>query len=173
MTTTSARCKVVVAPALVSLVAQRVEQRLRLVVLREPVRCGCALELAGRRIQQRAPFHLGATVNKQMMAAGVALLLVGLAFKVAAVPFHMWSPDVYQGAPTPISAFMATGVKAASFAAIGRVLFSALVLGHGEWVDAMVWLAGLTILVGNIAALVQATSSGCWRTARSVTRAIS
>lgn len=94
-------------------------------------------------------------MGSPMMAAGVAMLLVGLAFKVAAVPFHMWSPDVYQGAPTPISAFMATGVKAASFAAIGRVLFSALVLGHGEWVDAMVWLAGLTILVGNIAALVQ------------------
>ncbi len=90
-----------------------------------------------------------------LMAAGVAMLLVGLAFKVAAVPFHMWSPDVYQGAPTPITSFMATGVKAASFAALGRVLFSALVLGHGDWVDALVWLAGLTILLGNIAALVQ------------------
>ncbi len=90
-----------------------------------------------------------------MMAAGVAMLLVGLAFKVAAVPFHMWSPDVYEGAPTPITAFMATGVKVASFAAIGRVLFSALLLGHGDWVDALVWLSGLTILVGNVAALVQ------------------
>ena len=90
-----------------------------------------------------------------MMAVGVAMLLVGLAFKVAAVPFHMWSPDVYEGAPTPITAFMATGVKAASFAALGRVLFSSLLLGHGDWVEPLMWMAGLTILVGNIAALAQ------------------
>jgi NADH-quinone oxidoreductase subunit N len=94
-------------------------------------------------------------MGSPMMAAGVAMLLVGLGFKVAAVPFHMWSPDVYQGAPTPITAFMATGVKVASFAAIGRVLFTALIAGQGEWAEALMWMAGLTILVGNTAALVQ------------------
>jgi len=80
---------------------------------------------------------------------------VGLGFKVAAVPFHMWSPDVYQGAPTPVTAFMATAVKVASFAAIGRVLFASLSSGQADWGMTIAILSGLTILVGNIAALVQ------------------
>src|SRR2546425_1270615 len=60
-----------------------------------------------------------------MLLAGLALLIVGFGFKIAAVPFHMWAPDVYDGAPTPITAFMATGVKAAAFAALFRVMYQA------------------------------------------------
>ena len=64
--------------------------------------------------------------NDALVLAGIALLLVGLAFKVAAVPFHFWTPDVYQGAPTPVTAFMASAGKAAAFAAMLRVLLQAL-----------------------------------------------
>ena len=60
-----------------------------------------------------------------MLLLGIALLLVGLGFKVAAAPFHMWTPDVYQGAPTPVTAFMAGATKAAAFAALLRVLLGA------------------------------------------------
>jgi NADH-quinone oxidoreductase subunit N len=90
-----------------------------------------------------------------LLLLGVGLLLVGMAFKAAAVPFHMWSPDVYEGAPTPVTAFMATAVKAATIAALGRLLFGCLLAAKGEWVTLVVWLSGLSIIVGNIAALVQ------------------
>ena len=90
-----------------------------------------------------------------IMAVGLALLLVGFAFKVAAVPFHMWSPDVYQGAPVPITTFMATGVKAAAFAAFGRVMFVAFLSGKVDWVMALWIMSAATILVGNTVALVQ------------------
>ena len=60
-----------------------------------------------------------------MAALGLGLLLIGFGFKVAAVPFHMWAPDVYDGSPTPVTGFMATGVKAAAFAALVRVLMEA------------------------------------------------
>lgn len=90
-----------------------------------------------------------------LLSVGVALMMVGFGFKVAAAPFHMWSPDVYQGAPTPVTALMATGVKAASFAAFARVMFVAFLPNHGEWVTAMWLISALTILWGNIGALVQ------------------
>ena len=66
------------------------------------------------------------------------LLLVGLGFKVAAVPFHMWTPDVYQGAPTPVTAFMASATKAAAFAALLRVFDGALPLYRDDWRPAVV-----------------------------------
>jgi len=89
-----------------------------------------------------------------MLLAGLALLLVGFGFKVAAVPFHMWAPDVYDGAPTPVTAFMATGVKAAAFAALFRVLIA----GFGGvlvWRDILWWLAVVTMIGGNLFALGQ------------------
>jgi len=86
---------------------------------------------------------------------GFCLILVGFAFKIALVPFHMWLPDVYQGAPSPVTGFMATAVKAAGFAAILRMFtqsFSALQI---EW-QSIIWvLAILTMTLGNITALVQ------------------
>jgi NADH-quinone oxidoreductase subunit N len=89
-----------------------------------------------------------------MLIAGIGLLLIGFGFKVAAVPFHMWTPDVYDGSPTPVTAFMATAVKAAGFAALVRVLqqaFEGLPIWHG----AVWWLAVLTMVVGNLIALAQ------------------
>jgi NADH-quinone oxidoreductase subunit N len=86
---------------------------------------------------------------------GIALLLVGLGFKVAAVPFHMWLPDVYEGAPTPVTAFMIAGTKAAAFAAILRALGPPLFPLRAEWAAPLWVLAILTMGVGNVAALTQ------------------
>jgi NADH-quinone oxidoreductase subunit N len=90
-----------------------------------------------------------------MLLVGVALLLVGFAFKLAAVPFHMWAPDVYEGAPTPITAYMAAAVKAAAFAAFLRVWIEAFGFIYTAWHDALWWLAAATMFVGNLIALQQ------------------
>ncbi len=90
-----------------------------------------------------------------LLGVGVALLLTGFGFKVAAAPFHMWTPDVYQGAPTPVTAFMATGVKAAAFAALSRVLLVALLGQSMEFHTALWLIAAATILMGNVGALIQ------------------
>jgi len=89
------------------------------------------------------------------LLAGFALLLVGLGFKVAAVPFHMWTPDVYQGAPTPVTGFMAAAVKAAAFAALLRIFLVAYPLYRDDWRPAVAVLAGLSLVVGSVAAVVQ------------------
>lgn len=86
---------------------------------------------------------------------GVGLLLVGFGFKVASVPFHMWAPDVYEGAPTTVTAFMAAGVKAAAFGALLRVLGHALPSLAADWRPAVAVLATLTMVVGNLGALAQ------------------
>ena len=86
---------------------------------------------------------------------GLALLVVGLAFKVAAVPFHMWAPDAYEGAPVPITAYLAVGSKAAAFALIVRLFVDALVPAHGDLQVVMAVLAALTMVLGNLVALVQ------------------
>jgi NADH-quinone oxidoreductase subunit N len=91
----------------------------------------------------------------RMALAGMGLLLVGFAFKVAAVPFHMWTPDVYDGAPTPFTGFMSVGVKAAAFAAFVRVFFEALTALQVNWTHILWGLAVLTMILGNVAALVQ------------------
>ena len=87
--------------------------------------------------------------------AGVGLILAGLAFKVAAVPFHMWTPDVYEGAPTPVTAFMSVGAKAAGFAALGRIFLLTLQSLGDDWVPVVAALAALTIVLGNLVAIVQ------------------
>jgi NADH-quinone oxidoreductase subunit N len=90
-----------------------------------------------------------------LVALGVALLMVGLLFKVAAVPFHQWTPDVYQGAPTPITGFMAATVKIAAFGALLRVLYVSLGGMRWDW-QPMLWIiAVLTMLVGSIVAITQ------------------
>jgi NADH-quinone oxidoreductase subunit N len=90
-----------------------------------------------------------------LLLAGFALLLVGLGFKVAAVPFHVWTPDVYQGAPTPVTAFMASASKAAGFAGILRVFVSTFGLYEDDWRPVLFVLATLTLLVGSVLAIVQ------------------
>ena len=90
-----------------------------------------------------------------LVLAGIALLLVGLAFKVSAVPFHFWTPDVYEGAPTPVTAFMASAGKVAAFAAMLRVLTVALPNWRDDWRPAVWVLAAATLVVGSILAVVQ------------------
>jgi NADH-quinone oxidoreductase subunit N len=90
-----------------------------------------------------------------LVLVGLAMLLVGFGFKISSVPFHMWVPDVYEGAPTTITALIATGSKAAAFAALTRVLVVALRDAQPDW-TALLWgLAALTMTVGNVVALAQ------------------
>jgi NADH-quinone oxidoreductase subunit N len=108
------------------------------------------------------------TTNLQMIGAqfgqgglslmgtlGLGLLLIGFLFKVAAVPFHMWAPDVYDGAPTPITGFMATGVKAAGFVALTRMVLVAFPAAQPLWQPVLGVLAIATMIVGNLVALSQ------------------
>jgi NADH-quinone oxidoreductase subunit N len=88
--------------------------------------------------------------------AGAAFLLVGFAFKVAAVPFHMWTPDVYEGAPTVVTAFMSVGAKVGGFAAMLRVFVTALPDLGDTWVGAAAIVAALTLILGNFVAISQA-----------------
>ena len=90
-----------------------------------------------------------------LLYAGVGLILVGLGFKVAAVPFHMWTPDVYEGAPTTVTAFMATATKAAGFAAVLRVFLFGLAPALATWQPVIAVIAMLTMIVGNVVALAQ------------------
>ena len=90
-----------------------------------------------------------------MFLVGMGLLLIGLAFKVAAVPFHMWAPDVYDGAPAPIAGFMAASVKAAAFATFLRLWYETFYSVYGLWANTVAWVAILTMVVGNVVALSQ------------------
>jgi NADH-quinone oxidoreductase subunit N len=96
--------------------------------------------------------------NLTLMASlGLGLLLIGFGFKVAAVPFHSWAPDVYDGSPTPVTAFMATGVKAAAFIALGRVLLETFPSAAAQWRPIVATLAVATMVLGNLVALAQPT----------------
>ena len=95
------------------------------------------------------------TANTMLLTIGAALILIGFGFKTAIVPFHMWTPDVYQGAPSSVTAFMAAGAKAAGFAALLRVFATAFPSLAGDMTGVLAVLAGLTMLVGNIAAIAQ------------------
>lgn len=90
-----------------------------------------------------------------LLLAGVALLLVGFGFKISAVPFHMWTPDAYQGAPTPVTGYMAAGVKVAGFAAVLRLVTVELAPAQAVWQTILWWLAVLTMVVPNLIALAQ------------------
>jgi len=90
-----------------------------------------------------------------LLLTGMGLLGIGFAFKVAAVPFHMWAPDVYEGAPSPSTALMAASVKAASVIAFVRVFLVAFPALYASWYPVIWWLAALTMVVGNLIALSQ------------------
>ncbi|HEX8716416.1 MAG TPA: NADH-quinone oxidoreductase subunit N [Gemmatimonadaceae bacterium] len=94
-------------------------------------------------------------LNSPMLLVGIGLLIVGFGFKVSAVPFHMWAPDVYEGAPTPISAYMAAAVKAAAFAAFFRIWREAFPSAGLAWHLPLWWLAMVTMVGGNLIALAQ------------------
>ena len=90
-----------------------------------------------------------------LLLAGIALLLVGLGFKVAAVPFHFWAPDVYEGAPSPVTGYLASIAKAAGFAALARVLYVAVAEQSTAWAPILVGLAFATLAVGAVMAICQ------------------
>ena len=98
---------------------------------------------------------LAATADGRLMFTGMALLAIGFCFKVAAVPFHMWTPDVYQGAPTSVTGFMAAGTKAAGFAAFLRVFLVALGPLQWDWRPVLWFVAVLTMVVGSVIAITQ------------------
>ena len=95
---------------------------------------------------------------RPLLLIGMIALAAGLFFKVAAVPFHMWAPDAYEGAPTSVTAFLSTGSKAASFALYARIFFVALGPMHVDWAPLLGIVAALTIVVGNWAAITQENS---------------
>ena len=98
----------------------------------------------------------GASLDPGMLVfLAMGFLLVGFAFKVSAVPFHMWTPDAYQGAPTLVTGFMSTGVKAAAFAAFVRVFLTALEPIRVDWLPVLSAIAGLTMIVGTIVGVAQ------------------
>lgn len=90
-----------------------------------------------------------------VLLAGIALILVGLGFKISAVPFHFWTPDVYQGAPSPVTGFMAATAKAAGFAGLLRVFYSGFSAYQSDWVPAVGAIAVVTLLAGAVLAVVQ------------------
>jgi len=95
---------------------------------------------------------------RPLVLIGMVALAAGLFFKVSAVPFHMWAPDAYEGAPTSVTAFLSTGSKAASFALYARIFFVALQPMHVDWAPLLGIVAALTIVVGNWAAITQENS---------------
>jgi NADH-quinone oxidoreductase subunit N len=109
--------------------------------------------------------RLDQSLYPPLLFAGIAMLLVGFGFKIATAPFHVWTPDVYEGAPTPVTAFMAAGPKAAGFASFMRVFLfgfpivtaaaSTAGYAHQTWVNALAIMAALTMTIGNVVAIVQ------------------
>jgi NADH-quinone oxidoreductase subunit N len=95
------------------------------------------------------------SVTDPLLLTGIALTITGLAFKASVAPFHQWTPDVYQGAPTPITTFMAVATKAAAFAIMLRLFGHALGLAQLEWAPALAVLAATTIVIGNAGAIAQ------------------
>ena len=98
---------------------------------------------------------LGTTATPRLALMAVAMILIGLGFKVSAAPFHVWTPDVYQGAPAPVVGLMSTAPKAAAFAVLLRILFSGFPSMQHRW-SALIWiLAVLSMCIGNLGALLQ------------------
>jgi NADH-quinone oxidoreductase subunit N len=93
--------------------------------------------------------------TNKIFLIGVLFLLAGLGFKISAVPFQIWTPDVYQGAPTPTTAFLATGSKAAGFVLILRFLFTAIPSVAAHWATVLIVISAITILYGNLCAIPQ------------------
>src|SRR5437868_3754279 len=94
-------------------------------------------------------------IQASLVELSAALMLIALCFKVAAAPFHIWTPDVYEGAPTPVTGFMSVGPKAAGFAVLFRVFLTAFPSIQDRWASAIWLVAGLTMILGNVIAVVQ------------------
>jgi len=99
----------------------------------------------------------GGAAGDPLLLTGIALTVVGLSFKASVAPFHQWTPDVYEGAPTPVTAFMAVATKAAAFGVFLRLFDTALLGSADDWAPALATLATITILVGNVGAIGQSS----------------
>jgi NADH-quinone oxidoreductase subunit N len=99
----------------------------------------------------------GAVLDDPLLLAGIALTVAGMGFKASIAPFHQWTPDVYEGAPTSVTAFMATATKAAAFGVLLRFFDVALIDAQGDWGPALATLAAITIIIGNVGALGQSS----------------
>ncbi len=95
------------------------------------------------------------TMNDSIFKLGLIFIIVGFAFKASAVPFHMWTPDAYEGAPTPVTAIMSTAPKAVAIGVLIKVLYLAFAGMSGDWQHVLIFLSILTVIIGNFAALVQ------------------
>jgi NADH-quinone oxidoreductase subunit N len=98
---------------------------------------------------------IGGAGNDVFLLLGIAFISIGLLFKVGAVPFHAWSPDVYQGAPTAITGFMAAATKVAAFGAILRIFYVAIANAEWQWKPAMIVIAIITMVFGSVVAIAQ------------------
>ncbi len=96
-----------------------------------------------------------ANLDNGLLTVGIIMILIGLGFKISAAPFHFWAPDVYQGSPMPITAFMATIVKTAAFAALFRLFITSFISNSDVWGDIIVGMIVMTLFVGNIIAVRQ------------------
>jgi NADH-quinone oxidoreductase subunit N len=94
-------------------------------------------------------------ISNDALMFGILLLAAGLCFKVAAAPFHVWTPDVYEGAPTPITAFLSTASKTAAFAIFARIFYTGLHEFQGDWSNVLAVISALSMIVGNFAAITQ------------------
>lgn len=99
--------------------------------------------------------RLGISTLPVLATIGLGMILIGLGFKVSAAPFQVWTPDVYEGAPSPVVGMMSTGPKAAAFAVLLRILFGAFPALHEHWIPLVWWLAVLSMTIGNLGALRQ------------------
>jgi NADH-quinone oxidoreductase subunit N len=104
---------------------------------------------------ERIAAAAAATPHDPLLVAGLGLLLVGFGFKISAAPFHMWAPDVYEGAPTSVTALIATGSKAAVFAVLVRLALSSVRAVQADWTVVLWTLAALTMTIGNVVAIAQ------------------
>ncbi|MGO9450045.1 MAG: NADH-quinone oxidoreductase subunit N [Candidatus Binataceae bacterium] len=119
---------------------------------------GIALIYGATGTIKLAPIHAalaGPMLSNPLLLLGLAMMLVGFGFKVAAVPFHMWTPDVYEGAPTPITAFMAVGVKLGAFAGFVRIFLVNFGPASVQWSEVLWVVAAITMTTGNLIAVVQ------------------
>ncbi len=118
---------------------------------------GTALIYGATRSTGLSGIARAASADAPFGIVGLVLLIAGFGFKIAAVPLHMWAPDVYEGAPTPVTAYMAAGVKAAAFAALLRTMEVAFAGGKAVdlWLPLIFWLAVITMVAGNLLALPQ------------------
>ncbi len=98
---------------------------------------------------------LAGTERSNLIMLGILLILAGLLFKIAAVPFHVWTPDVYEGSPTPVTAFFSVGPKVAAYAILARIFYVAFPKFHADWGFVVALVSAATMILGNVAALLQ------------------